>query len=76
MDYKKIIGEEIGQYRREKGFSQETLAASSDMHPDYIGKIERGERSPSLMSLLRILDELKVNYGEFFDKIDEIKKRH
>ncbi len=40
--------------------SQETLAEKADLHPVYIGKIERGEQWISLHALLRIAEALKV----------------
>jgi len=69
VDLKIQIGHLLAQYRKQKNISQERLAYLTDMHPDYIGKIERGLRIPSLASLLKILDALKVKYSEFFDQL-------
>ncbi|WP_175402789.1 helix-turn-helix domain-containing protein [Mangrovivirga cuniculi] len=71
MDLSKIIGRQIASYRKQKKISQEKLADLSDLHPDYIGKIERGERNPSIISILNILDVLQVPYGEFFSQIEK-----
>src|SRR5437870_4215431 len=38
----KILGETILRYRTQAGLSQEKLAEKADLHPVYIGKIERG----------------------------------
>jgi transcriptional regulator with XRE-family HTH domain len=40
--------------------SQEKLAEKAELHPVYIGKIERGEQWVSLHALLRIADALGV----------------
>jgi transcriptional regulator with XRE-family HTH domain len=40
--------------------SQEKLAEKADLHPVYIGKIERGEQWISLHALLRISKSLKI----------------
>ncbi|MBK6265691.1 helix-turn-helix transcriptional regulator [Marivirga sp. S37H4] len=66
MEIQKRIGIQIAKIRRQKGLTQEDLADLADIHPDYIGKIERGERSPSLIRFLKILDALKFSYSEFF----------
>jgi transcriptional regulator with XRE-family HTH domain len=56
----KILGETIRRYRAESGMSQEVLAEKADLHPVYIGKIERGEQWVSLHALLRIAAALSV----------------
>jgi transcriptional regulator with XRE-family HTH domain len=44
--------------------SQERLAEKAELHPVYIGKIERGEQWISLHALLRIADSLGVHVSE------------
>jgi transcriptional regulator with XRE-family HTH domain len=56
----KVLGGTIRKYRNQTGFSQEKLAEKSDLHPVYIGKIERGEQWISLHALLRIARALGV----------------
>ncbi|WP_350075930.1 helix-turn-helix transcriptional regulator [Imperialibacter sp.] len=67
----KKIGILIGRFRKQNGWSQEDLAELTGFHPDYIGKIERGERAPSLKTLLKIIDKLKVRYSVFFKELQE-----
>jgi transcriptional regulator with XRE-family HTH domain len=57
---RKTLGVAIRKYREESAMSQETLAEKADLHPVYIGKIERGEQWISLHALLRIAEALKV----------------
>ncbi len=40
--------------------SQEKLAEKADLHPVYVGKIERGEQWISLHALLRVAKALGV----------------
>lgn len=40
--------------------SQEMLAEKADLHPVYVGKVERGEQWISLHALLRIAKALKI----------------
>lgn len=48
-------------YRERAGLSQEKLAEYSGLHRTYIGSIERLEKSPSLISALKIANALNVN---------------
>lgn len=54
----KIIGEAIRERRRSRGWSQEELAERLDIHPNYLGEVERGEKSPSLELLVRLAGRL------------------
>ncbi|HEY1717384.1 MAG TPA: helix-turn-helix transcriptional regulator [Verrucomicrobiae bacterium] len=56
----KILGDSIRKHREQIGMSQEKLAEKADLHPVYIGKIERGEQWISLHALLRISKSLKI----------------
>jgi len=44
--------------------SQEQLAEKADLHPVYVGKIERGEQWISLHALLRVASALRVRVRE------------
>ena len=55
------IGKYIRQYRTEKKMRQEDLAEKTDLSPNYIGMIERGEKIPSLESLIVLLNALEVS---------------
>jgi transcriptional regulator with XRE-family HTH domain len=54
------IGKKIREKRLEKDWNQEELAERSYISADYIGKIERGERLPSLSVLIQIIKALSV----------------
>jgi transcriptional regulator with XRE-family HTH domain len=56
----KILGDTIRRYRCQAGLSQEKLAEKADLHPVYVGKIERGEQWISLHALLRVAKALGV----------------
>ncbi len=57
----KSIGKYIRQYRIEKKFRQEDLAEKAELSPNYIGMIERGEKTPSLETLVAILNALNIS---------------
>lgn len=65
----KILGESIRKYRKQAKLSQEKLAEKSDLHPVYIGKIERGEQWISLHALMRIAAALNVRLRDLVAEI-------
>ena len=45
-------------------FSQEQLSEKADLHPNYLGRVERGEEHVSLIALRRIAKALGVRVRE------------
>lgn len=60
------VGARIKMLRVERRLTQEQLAFEADMHPAYIGQIERGEKSPTLDTLEKIVKALDVEFSELF----------
>ena len=48
------VGSKIKQLRLDLALTQEQLAERANSHPNYIGAIERGEKSPSVVKLVEI----------------------
>lgn len=63
----KKFGSRIRKIRESRGLSQEKLAFMAGFHRTYIGGIERGERNPTLLSVKKIADALKVELTSLFD---------
>ena len=42
-DYRMLLGNTIREQRARVGFTQEKLAERADLHPNYLGRVERGE---------------------------------
>lgn len=59
MDYKKL-GERIREERRRLNLTQAQLAEAIDISDTYMGAIERGERSLTLDTLVRLVNRLGV----------------
>ena len=55
------IGKNIRKYRLLKGLRQEDLAERANLSVNYIGMIERGEKMPSLESLINLVNALNVS---------------
>ena len=66
-----IIGERIRKLRTEQKLSQEELAFASELHSAYIGKIERGEKCPTVETLYKIAKGLKLPLYKLLDITSE-----
>lgn len=42
----------------------------AELHPTYIGQVERGEKNMTLVSLERILHALGISFSDFFEHMD------
>jgi transcriptional regulator with XRE-family HTH domain len=59
------FGQRVRKLRKERGWSQEELAARSK-HWTYIGGVERGERNPTLLVISSLATALRVKIGDLF----------
>lgn len=66
----KLFGEQVRRLRKARGLSQEELAELADMHRNYIGGIERGERNVALLNILRLAKALGVSLSELLEGIE------
>jgi transcriptional regulator with XRE-family HTH domain len=63
----KAFGAAIRTMRKERHLTQENLAELCERHPVYISEIERGIKNPSLDSILRLCQALKITPGSLMD---------
>lgn len=66
-----ILGQRIRHYRKQQKMSQEQLAEFSDLHPTYIGQIERGEKNATIESIYKISTALKIPISTLLEKLNE-----
>lgn len=59
MDYKKL-GERMRKERLALGMTQEVLSEKAGISVSFLGQIERGERKPSLETVVNMANSLKV----------------
>lgn len=65
----KTIGERLRRKRQELGYSQELTAEKAELHPTYIGQVERGEKNATLESIEKICIALNYPLENLFEKI-------
>lgn len=69
---KKLLGKRIQKYRIENGLTAEQFSEQIDLSVSMIREIERGNRLPSLGSLVKIANSLKVSADELLcDSVDK-----
>lgn len=55
------LGRALRQARRERDLSQEEVARRAGVHPNHVGRIERGSQDIRVTTLLRLLSALEVS---------------
>ena len=63
----KDLGEKIKEIRKKKKFTQEELAWKVGVSPNFIGLVERGNKKPSIDTLIKIGEALDVPVSAFFE---------
>lgn len=59
--------------REERGISQEAFALKSGIDRSHYGGMERGERNPSLTSVIKIANALGVQPSEIHARAEQIQ---
>lgn len=67
------IGEKIKQLRVEKGLTQMELASRCELSKGFISQVERELTSPSIATLIDILECLGTNLKNFFNDVEDEK---
>ena len=69
------LGIVLRQLRAAQNLSQDELAYRSGYHRNYIGHVERGEKSPSIRTLFNLADALSVKPSQILESTQMILAR-
>lgn len=69
----RAVAAALVELRKSAGLSQEQLAFECDLHPTYISKLERGLKTPTLLTLFTIADALEQRPQDIVAKIESIR---
>ena len=69
-----IFGEVLRAARLGRGYSQESLSFEAGYHRTYIGLLERGQKSPSLRTIVNLASVLGVKPWELLREMEHLDK--
>lgn len=70
---RKVLGQRIRTLREQFGWTQEQLAERADLHPNYIGQVERGLKNVSLDNIHKLAIGLRMDMSQLFTFEDATK---
>lgn len=65
------FGTLVRRSRLQRGLSQERLGELSGLHRNYIGAVERAERTPSIVNADRIARALDTTVSAMFSELEQ-----
>jgi len=70
-----FIIDKIKAIRVKNGVSQMELSLRSNLTQSFIANLEKGKKQPSVLTLIRIADALKVNPQDFFPETVKVNSK-
>jgi transcriptional regulator with XRE-family HTH domain len=68
-DPRPIFGKYLRKLRLARGLSQEKLAELADLHRNYVGGVERGERNIALLNIVALARALHVKPARLLETL-------
>jgi transcriptional regulator with XRE-family HTH domain len=65
MDVRRVVGKNVRRYRIEAGLSQDELAAGMGVEEGYVGRLERGGKNPTIVTICHAAEALGVGPAAF-----------
>ncbi len=64
------FGAALKEFRKKEKLSQESLAHTCELDRTYISLLERGRRQPTLETLFKLADALRIKPSEFIKIVE------
>lgn len=61
----------LRRQREAAGLSQEALAAQANLHRNYVGLLERGQRMPSILVVQQLASALGTTLSELLAEVEQ-----
>ncbi len=68
-DARASLGKQVRKLRLERGLSQEKLAELANLHRNYVGGVERGERNIAIMNIVALAHALRVKPAKLLESL-------
>ena len=66
-----VFGFVLRQLREQGGYSQDSFAYRTGYHRNYVGQLERGEKSPSLGALFNLSKALGLRPSQLLERMEK-----
>jgi transcriptional regulator with XRE-family HTH domain len=67
VDPRTSFGKQVRKLRLERGLSQEKLAELANLHRNYVGGVERGERNIAIINIVALAHALRVKPAKLLE---------
>jgi transcriptional regulator with XRE-family HTH domain len=72
---RRVYGSTLRTLRSRAGYAQERFALDAGVDRSYLGKLERGEATPTLETVYRFLPLLRISFVEFATEFESALRR-